>query len=70
MHNDIQSHLLKVTSHRQEQPNVNEYKLEGRESASALCDLQHRHDQLHYLTSPIVYTELFDTVNSRDILSF
>jgi len=54
MHNDVQVHLLKVTSHRLEQPNENEYKLEGRECASAPSAMPHRRYQLHYQTSPIV----------------
>ena len=56
MHNDVQIHLLKVTSHRLEQQNVNEYKPEGQECASAPYAMPHRRYQLHYQTSPIVHS--------------
>jgi len=48
MHNAVQIHLLKVTSHRLEQQNVNEYKPEGRACASAPYAMPHRRYQLHY----------------------
>jgi len=56
MHKAVQIHLLKVTSHRLEQQNVNEYKPEGRACASAPYAMPHRRYQLHYQISPIVHS--------------